>query len=235
MVKVEIDYREKHLIELFNKNNNDNYDIKTLDIGDILIKNNDGDILYVIERKTVNDLSCSILDGRYNEQKQRLLSNYNTNNIIYIIEGENKTYNKSVPYKTILSSILSMSLRDNINIIRTYNIEETYNTILLIKIKIEKNKLECKKYDMVENNIIKPKKKDNMDENMYYIAILAQIPGCSVTIAKEISNNIKSLLELYDIYINNKTEIIKEIKINGKRKIGEKLTNKIFKYLFNKK
>jgi ERCC4-type nuclease len=235
MVKVEIDYREKHLIELFNKNNNDNYDIKTLDIGDILIKNNDGDILYVIERKTVNDLSCSILDGRYNEQKQRLLSNYNTNNIIYVVEGKNGTYHKSVPYKTILSSILSMNLRDNINVIRTYNIEETYNTILLIKSKIEKNKLNCKKYDVVENNIIKPKKKDNMDENMYYIAVLAQIPGCSVTIAKEISNKARSLLELYDIYINNNTEIIKEIKINGKRKIGEKLTNRIFKYLFNEK
>ena len=81
MINLEIDYREKKLIEQFknNKNNknNQNYIISNLDIGDIIIKYNEY-ITYIIERKTISDLCSSILDGRYREQKERLLSNFNT-------------------------------------------------------------------------------------------------------------------------------------------------------------
>src|SRR6056300_1666333 len=101
-MNIEIDYREKYLIELFEEkwdNKNIEYNIKTLDIGDIIIKDEGDNVIYIIERKTTDDLACSIMDGRYKEQKQRLLSNYSPDNIIYIVEGDNKLYSKKVPYK----------------------------------------------------------------------------------------------------------------------------------------
>ena len=55
---------------------------KQLEIGDIHLVFNDN--IYVYERKTMNDLMSSIKDGRYKEQKLRLLSDKSFNNINYI-------------------------------------------------------------------------------------------------------------------------------------------------------
>jgi len=247
-MNIEIDYREKYLIELFEEkwdNKDIKYNVKTLDIGDIVIKDKDDNVIYIIERKTIDDLACSIMDGRYKEQKQRLLSNYSPNNIIYIVEGDNKLYSKKIPYKTIMSSIISMNLRDNINVLRTKTLEETYTNILLIidklvskKIIIHTNILNVESNitnnttNNIVDNLIKVKKKDNMNENVYYLTILSQIPGCSITTAKKIQEEVSSIIQLYELYKNNNTDIIKNIKI-GKKKIGEKLTNRIFQFLFN--
>jgi len=239
-MNIEIDYREKYLIELFEKNEGNkgvNYSVKPLDIGDIIIKDEEDKVIYIIERKTTDDLACSILDGRYTEQKQRLLSNYNASDIIYIIEGGNKPYSKKIPYKTIMSSIISMNLRDKINVLRTNTLEETYINILLIvdkliskKIVINKDMLNVE--DKTADNMIKVKKKDNMNENIYFLTILSQIPGCSITTAKKIQEEASSVIKLYELYKNDNTDIIKNIKV-GKKKIGEKLTNRIFQFLFN--
>lgn len=239
-MNIEIDYREKYLIELFEKkwdNKNIEYNIKTLDIGDIIIKDEGDNVIYIIERKTTDDLACSIMDGRYKEQKQRLLSNYSPDNIIYIVEGDNKLYSKKVPYKTIMSSILSMNLRDKINVLRTKTLEETYTNILLIvdkliskKIVIGEDMLNIE--DKTADNMIKVKKKDNMNENIYFLTILSQIPGCSITTAKKIQEEASSIINLYELYKNDNMDIIKNIKV-GKKKIGEKLTNRIFQFLFN--
>ena len=52
-----IDNRETDLIKLLN-NNNYNFATSNLDVGDIQFKNND-EIVYIIERKTVNDLGIN--------------------------------------------------------------------------------------------------------------------------------------------------------------------------------
>ena len=66
-----LDCREHKLIEMF-----PDTETKQLDIGDILYVNseNHSEIKCIVERKTLNDLSSSIIDGRYKEQKCRLLS-----------------------------------------------------------------------------------------------------------------------------------------------------------------
>ena len=52
-------------------------------IGDIhIIYNNN---TYIFERKTVKDLISSIHDGRYREQKARMLSTYSQKYLSYII------------------------------------------------------------------------------------------------------------------------------------------------------
>ena len=61
---------------------------KVLDLGDVVIENNNGDHLLLIERKTFSDLFASIRDGRYNEQSYRLINcgEYHSHNIIYLID-----------------------------------------------------------------------------------------------------------------------------------------------------
>ena len=84
---LKIDNREKDLIPIFQKNNipfvNEN-----LEIGDILISDDAGNTLIIIERKKYADLSASIKDGRYKEQKERLLHSLSRNvRKIYLLEG----------------------------------------------------------------------------------------------------------------------------------------------------
>jgi len=129
-----------------------------------------------------------------------------------------------------MSTIININLRDKIIVLRTKTLEETLTNILLLIEKLETKKLEPK-LNEVENNLVKIKKKDNMDENLYFLAILTQIPGCSMNTAKKIQEQANSILKLYELYNNKNTDIIKNI-IIGKKKIGEKLTNRIFQYLF---
>ena len=98
MIKLIIDNREKNLYNNINERdldiykNNINIKYLNLELGDIkiIIYNNEEIIReLVFERKTLNDLNSSIYDGRYKEQKHRLLSNISTNNLTYIIEGDN--------------------------------------------------------------------------------------------------------------------------------------------------
>ena len=64
-------------------------------------------------------------------KKMRLLSNH-TDNIYYIIEGnidECNTLNR----KALLGSIINMSFRDNIKVISSNNIKDTYDIIIQIQ------------------------------------------------------------------------------------------------------
>ena len=61
-MQIEIDVREHSLIEIF-KQNSIEFIEKTLDLGDIILKNNNDEII-IFERKTVSDLASSIIDGR---------------------------------------------------------------------------------------------------------------------------------------------------------------------------
>ena len=51
MLKLLIDTREKELIEKLSEEKYDNYEIKQLDIGDILFLDKDDNVVLIIERK----------------------------------------------------------------------------------------------------------------------------------------------------------------------------------------
>jgi ERCC4-type nuclease len=211
----------------FNKNN--------IDIGDINIKYRD--IEYIFERKTINDLISSIHDGRYREQKARMIDNYDNKRITYIIEGDDilssKTYNKS---KVLQSTYLNILFRDNIRLIFTKNVNETATLILSLSIKIIENP---ENFNNISNNNttytdhlkLKKKKIENIDEKTCYLMQLSQIPYISNTIAKNISNIYPSMTSLI-LALNEVDDKNKELcKIEG---VGKEKASYIIKYLFNK-
>jgi len=226
-MEIIIDNREKDILELF-KNNNIIHQNKNLEIGDIqFVINNE--IIYIIERKTYDDLGASIKDGRYKEQKIRLLAN-NNNNIFYIIEG-NKNKCKTLAYNSLLGSIINMLFRDNIKIINSTDINETYKIIIQIKDKYNNGKfkkIDCDKSDYVSS--IKTNKKENMDKNMCSIVQLSVIPGVSKKIAEVIINKYISLSNLIEEFKNNDNLLLANIELE-KRKLGKVLSKKIYDFL----
>jgi ERCC4-type nuclease len=87
MTELVVDMRENKLILLLKAIGVD-FKTEMLDLGDIVFRTSDGNVLFIIERKTINDLKASICDGRLREQKARLMSNFDRSRIMYLIEGE---------------------------------------------------------------------------------------------------------------------------------------------------
>jgi crossover junction endonuclease MUS81 len=226
-MEIIIDNRENSLIKLLEENNII-FVRKNLEIGDIQFIENDK-LIYIIERKTINDLGASIKDGRYKEQKMRLLSNH-SDNIYYIIEGNIDDCN-TLNRKALLGSIINMSFRDNIKVINSNNIKDTYDIILQIQKKYNDGKF--KKVETTQDNYIssiKTNKKENMSRDLCNIIQLATIPGVSQNISKIIMQKYGSLSNLIEEYKKNDNLLLADISL-GKRKIGKILSIKIYDYL----
>ena len=239
-VQIIVDSRETKLFSLLNERDldiyKDNISIQKeqLELGDIHIIFNE--ITYIFERKTVNDLLSSIKDGRYKEQKNRLLANSFNNN--YIIEGDTITSNKNFKnQKTLTSIYLNSIYRDKINVFFTTNIDDTATFLLLLVSKIiekpenylnENNKIP---QDYIDVCKITSQKNKNIDKDTCYLLQLSQIPNISKEIAKKIKEiypTISSLIKALEEQPDEKSKISLLTKID---KIGNQKATLIIDYL----
>ena len=220
-MNITIDNREHELIKYF-----PDTETKQLDIGDIVLYNTESKC--IIERKTLNDLSSSIIDGRYKEQKQRLLAS--GHRVVYIIEGITKNKH-GVKHSTLLSTMLNMQLRDKITVIRTKDIHETSQIIILLKTKlIEFNNIQLQT-TMYNPNIVM-KKKHNLTKELIFINQLCCIPGISQKLALCIINKYPKLKDLIDVY--NVLDTVEGSKLLSKIDgIGPKISNSVYVHMFH--
>jgi ERCC4-type nuclease len=137
-----IDFREKdilkHCIEM---NKNINIEIKTenLLLGDILIDK------LLIERKTINDLAASIVDGRYREQSFRLLKALDEGfKVFYFIEGNMDLYTGAISKNTLVSTIYSLTNK-GFQVLLTKNSKDTAFFLLQFAEKMKKDAEKMKK------------------------------------------------------------------------------------------
>ena len=240
---VKIDNREKKLIDIIENKSLFSFQKENLDLGDIqFIHSKNNQLLVVIERKTLNDLSTSIKDGRYKEQKNRLLYSIPSYvRKIYIFEGNNMD-DFNLDKKIYDSIIVNSIIRDNIHIYQTKNIDET---IIFLQ-KIIKNLpdyIEQINNDDYEKDItlcgIQQVKKKNSDYETCFHNMLCGIPGVSSKISTIFVDEFKTISAfinyLHKDLENNKEKIIIfiENKKYGKnnRKIGQKMASKIYSFL----
>lgn len=137
LVSLIIDNREKDLKVAF-----PDAIFKNLDLGDIEIKyTREGgveELFLLIERKTMCDVISSVNDGRYREQKKRLLeSNIPNDKIMYLLEG----HIDDIPgqMKTLFGMLINTIFRDKLQVIRFESIEETIYFIKRIVEKLKSN------------------------------------------------------------------------------------------------
>lgn len=242
------DNREKELIKIF-QDKNYSCNLENLDIGDIQIVDlNTKEIIIIIERKTLADLSASIKDGRYKEQKERLIHSIKKNiRKIFLIEGDNYD-NFSLPINTLNSVIINTLLRDNIHVHITKNILETVNFIENIMTHIPKYYSDLQKEIILgedksfQNEFnCQTSKKNNLTQNICFRNMLNQIPGISNSISTILVEKYSNMENFIKILRNNSSGN-KEYIINtignekygvNNRKIGNKTAEKIYNYLFS--
>eukprot|EP00760_Papus_ankaliazontas_P004464 PhM_4_TR11904/c0_g1_i1/m.27169 len=84
----------------------------------------------VIERKTVTDLSSSIIDGRFYDQRARLWAS-GVPLVVYVIEGSLKA-TFSLPIEALNSAIYSLSLREGYRVVLTPNPAGTLSFVQML-------------------------------------------------------------------------------------------------------
>ena len=211
-----VDYREKKLnnclISFLHANNLEEtikLESQNLPIGDIIIKDNNGKELLIIERKSLSDLASSIKDNRYKEQSYRLSEcGVHNHNIVYLIEGtiaDYSPYKSRTPIKTLWSSMLSILYHKGFSVFRTVSINETAECIVRFADKLERSKDTMSFYDdnnnMKENNyssVAKRVKKNNITPENIGEIMLMQIPGISLVSAHAIMEEYKTIKELIE-------------------------------------
>ena len=235
-----IDNRERKIIENISKLIPDKYQLQNLELGDFVFEIDNIPFL-TIERKTVQDLASSIKDGRYKEQKIRLLSEKEKNKnlkIILLIEGNINTKTGGIPSTTFHSVVINSMIRDGIFVLITKNIEETCNTLVKIYKLIEKNKSEFIN-PVISNSssadyasCLKKNKKENLTPTVCYINQLSQIPGVSTTIASRIVEKFPTMMDLIRELEIEEGDTIEELKFgSSQRKIGKVVAKRIYEYL----
>ena len=255
-----IDNRERKVIDCISKKNIE-YKLTNLNIGDYIFAYNpkednpqEDNPKVIIERKTVDDLASSIKDGRYKEQKIRLLNEQNNGHqIIYIIEGNIYNNVGKISSKTFNSVIVNGIIRDGIYTYISKDIEDTINFLIKsfdminktgkiwnrfpINNQCNENNISDKNNKLNENNIeygshIKSVKKDNLTPKVCFIHQLSQIPGVSVKIATAISDKFNSITELIHELEIDEGESVCEIKYGKtQRKIGPVISKRLYDFM----
>jgi len=239
MNEIIVDNRETKIIEYFLSLNSDEYNVtyENLDVGDIILKRL-GEIFLVIERKSVVDMAHSIRDGRWREQRARMLQNYG-DKTMYIIEGvidDRSADINNISHTTLRSSIINLLIRDNIRVYFTRDIADTITTLQIMYKKLEEIETSRATSNIYLNNV-KVKKGDNIDPAKCYILQLSHIPGVSMNIAKEIAKIYPSMKNLIHEYskiesIAERNTMLSKIKHGTSQKsLGNKLSEKIYMYI----
>tara|TARA_Y100000389_G_C17344570_1_gene455155 strand:+ start:40 stop:738 length:699 start_codon:yes stop_codon:yes gene_type:complete len=218
------DYRENSAINKLEVNESKVIIKKeNLNLGDFLIGN------IIIERKTCQDLACSILDGRYREQSNRLIEKKKENpdiKIIYIIEGNfDLLYNvKNITKDTLMSCIVSLMCEKNFGVLISKDLNETCNYLLKITTKYYKLNSEiCNKLNFLSTS----KKNSQITRENIGILMLSNIPNISVNIATQLLEPFNNDIYLFLDKIKKENEYINNLTIKDKNNKLRKLSKNV--------
>lgn len=204
---LEIDSRERGLFK-------DDPSIikKQLQVGDIQLRCGDTSIV-ILERKTLSDLLSSLKDGRYSEQKKRLMSSDAVHKG-YILEVSSPQYDRNFP-SIIWQIILRLQFKDRLVCLVTSGIKETELVLLEMVRKFQKDK---KMYTLENNTNAQPyveslhiSKKENMTPERCFIMQLCQIPGISFKTASIITQKCSNLSILMDLLKSKTPQEVKDM------------------------
>lgn len=189
-------------------------EVRKLNVGDFLwiaqhktIKSKEFVLPYIIERKRLDDLSSSIKDGRFHEQKFRL-KQCGIENVVYLIENhlKNGKLQCGLPFTTLLQAATNTQIHSKFQVKFTENSQHTilYLTVMTSFIEnIFKNKSPVKfqlmEFDKFNQAAVK-QRKCNVRET--FIKQLLALKGLSVDIALEITKNYATPNELYTKYLS---------------------------------
>lgn len=86
---------------------------------------------HIVERKRLDDLCSSIIDGRFREQKFRL-KRCGLGHRVYLVEEHRSVHNLSLPESTLLQAVTNTQVIDGFFVKRTVDIKESAGYLALL-------------------------------------------------------------------------------------------------------
>lgn len=232
-----IDYREADLIKVL-EGKDKKMVVKQLVVGDIWIgmegegeeaKMAEGGL--VIERKSIRDLEASILDGRYREQRGRILAfcHEHKTQPMYVLEGSLDSLTGRLQKKALLKFINRLIFHYQIPVMQTSGMLETAE---LVETMEEQWNADPKSFQRttelvkVSDGIHVQKKVNANDPKQFATACLVQCPGVSVKMAEAILAEFPSLKQVMDAPV----KAIEQVKV-GNRKVGPVVSQRLLEML----
>jgi ERCC4-type nuclease len=228
-----LDTRESDLIRILE--GVDGVSVKQLQVADIWIgvdsEGKIGEGGLIIERKSIRDLEASILDGRYREQRGRILSfcQENKTQPMYILEGSLSSNTGRLQKKAIIKFINRLIFHYQIPVMQTDSVQETAE---LIQALVEQWKEDPKNLQRttelvkVTDGIHIQKKANALDHRQFGISCLAQCPGVSVKMAEVLIDTFKTLKGVIEAPVKD----IENVKV-GTRKVGPVVSKRLSEIL----
>lgn len=229
-----LDCREHKLSEYLHTSGI-NFEKHALDVGDIVIHDQNENLQIIIERKTWSDLKSSLLDGRFREQRSRLLqleSESLNMKICYLIEGEYNTdfmnekkalYRLQFTYK--IPCFFSYNIQSTTNIIKEWMNYSSLSNFFVEQRSVEVDQIEAR---------LKGKKKNFADRKLFFLASLSLIKGIPVNISQAIVSEFVSLENFVKTYIENNNEwnakmskITYKTRSNNEKNISKKVIDSL--------
>ena len=199
---------------------------RNLPVGDIWIGLSGENVMaggIVAERKSVADLEASILDGRYREQKARLLTycqQYGARPL-YIIEGSLDRIAGKFTEDVLRKFLNRLQLRYGVPVIHTDSLDGTANLCKVLMEQIVKDPtvfvLEDGAQKVYSHTVCVSKRENREDPKVFASLALQQCPGVSAPIADAIllafGSNLPGVMAASEADIAN-------VKVTEKRRVG---------------
>jgi ERCC4-type nuclease len=205
---------------------------KALHVGDVWIGTSDDSIQpggIVMERKTVADLEASLTDGRYREQRTRLLAYCQEKKAraVYCIEGNlDRLYGKNT--KEELWKILNrLVYRYGVNVFQTESLADTAKYITTLSEQIQKDPSVFIGQQLSYSDVTTFTKKGNKeDPKSFCLAVLQQCPGVSLAVSKALLEHFKTFPGIFSASVEDLEKIVV-----GKRKLGTVVSKRLYSLL----
>jgi ERCC4-type nuclease len=243
-----IDYRETELIQCLTQRGTA-FSIASLPVGDIWIgipstktgeeqkenKPDGGGI--VIERKRITDFEASFLDGRYREQRGRILAfcqppqaqaqaQGHSHQPLYLLEGAWSTLTGRITKKAMIKLLNRLTLHYQLPLLHTESVEETAEWVECLLEQWKEDPSSVKRtQDLVKvsDGIHIQKKQNASDPTAFLVACLAQCPGLSVKMAESLATAHPCLTQLLALPLKT----LEEHKV-GTRRLGPAVAKRLW-------
>lgn len=215
--------------------------VSMLPIGDVVIQKEE-EILLMIERKTVRDLVQSLKDGRYHDQRKRWLEfrTQSPNSFVSLwVEGDLMAAPMEETVRSsLVNSLFRLQSKYNILIHHVRSREAFLKSLRMLVEKFEKDPhhlVPCgttaTTTPLVDMNQYR---KSAHSREQYWQDCLTLVPGVSPQTAQKIQTLFPTMVSMMNALENDPRrtrEQISGIRASEKRKVGDKLAQKVLEHL----
>jgi ERCC4-type nuclease len=211
--------------------------VRTLPVGDIWIGLSGEEVVaggVVAERKTVADLEASIMDGRYREQRTRLLTYCQERGArpLYIIEGSLDRIQGRFTEEVLRKFLNRLQLRYGVAVIQTDSLDSTIGLCKTLEAQITAEATVFVAQDGAQKDyahtVSVSKRANREDPKAFASIVLQQCPGVSAAVADAILAQFGGTLA--GVWVAAEADMA-VCKLSEKRKVGPAVAKRLWNLL----